>query len=146
MNLIATTSVEEAKKRLKSTPRPHIVQAQSEQFNRTLVESGLVDILILSNTTSRKDTLRAIDFGISVVLLRIAAKKRCAIGIDLEVLRALTPERQARELMRIAELIRLARTAHTTLALSGAGGIKEQKDFLQSLGASSQQATQALTF
>jgi RNase P/RNase MRP subunit p30 len=143
--MISTKNVEQAKNLIKrATERPIIVEAQDDSFNRKLLEYGKLDILLGIEKGSRKDGLRQLDSGMNEFLAKLAAKNKVAIGIDLEDLNKESKRQKALRIGRIMQNVRLCRKAKCKLKLINYKNKINAQAFLMSLGASSQQAKEAL--
>lgn len=143
--MIDTKDINEARKLIKSECKPIVIKAQNLQFNRSILESGKFDIL-LSAELSEADTLRSIGSGINNILANIATKNNIAIGIDLDEIRKLDLQRKAERLAKIRESIKTCNKEKTRLSIKGASDKTSGASLLRSLGASSQQASEALYF
>ena len=144
---INTTNVEQAKRLIKqSKEKPIIVQAQDDVFNRKLLEYGKFDILLDIEAGNRKDKLKQADSGFNHVLAVIAAKNHVALGIDLAAIVSLPKKEKARRLARIKQNLALCRKAKTKIKMLNAHDAKAAQSLLISLGASTQQAKDAMHF
>ena len=145
--MISTSNIEQAKNQIKkSKEKPLIILAQNDEFNRKLLEYGKFDILLSPESGQRARTLRNIDSGLNHVLAHIAAKNKIAIGIDMEELNKLPKKEQALRLERIIQNIKICRKAKVKIALLNWKDRKDAFSFLISLGASTQQAREAILF
>ena len=145
--MIDTTNIEQAKKLIKtSNEKPVIVLAQDDNFNRKILEYGKFDILLSVERGNRQRTLRTIDSGLNHVLAEIAAKNKVSIGIDMGEIRTLQKEEKALRLEKIKQNIKICRKAKTKLVLLGYKDEKDAFAFLLSLGASTKQAKEAISF
>ncbi|HLF53584.1 MAG TPA: hypothetical protein VI544_00210 [Candidatus Nanoarchaeia archaeon] len=148
--MISTPNIEQAKKLIKQERqkgiRPLIVQAQDDIFNRKMLENGGFDILLDIERGHKKRGIRQIDSGFNEVLARIAAKNKVSLGIDLEELRSLEKEEQAKRLERIIQNIKICRKSGARIILLNPKDKKNAFAFLISLGASTQQANEAIAF
>lgn len=142
--MIDTTNIEQAKNLIKKEEKPVIVLAQNDEFNRKILEYGKFNILLSIERGKRQRTLRTIDSGLNHVLAEIATKNKISIGIDMEELRNLEKEEKANKLEKIKQNIKICRKAKTRLALLNYKDKKDAFAFLISLGASTQQAQEAL--
>jgi len=146
MQIINTPNIEQAKKEIRnSKTKPIIVKAQNDDFDRKLLEYGKFDILIGIETEKRKNTLRQLDSGFNHILSKIASKNNINLGIDLEEVSKLEKKEKAIILARIIQNIKICRKAKTRLAILNAKDKKDAFHFLISLGASTQQAREALS-
>lgn len=144
--MINTTNFSKAKDLLKKEEKPKIVLAQNIQFNRKMLEKAEFDILLSPENHTSNTTIRNIDSGLNHVLCKIASKKGIRIGVDLENLRNLDNKKKAIILEKIIQNIKLCRKYHVQLALKGVKDKIDSQAFLLSLGASTEQASKALTF
>lgn len=142
--MITASSIEEVRKQLADSRNQRIVLAQDEKFNRAVLEHLKPSALIMNHAQQKQDTLRALDLPVNDVSARIAVKNSVAIGFDLKTLRLLSTEAQARELARIADTIALCRKTQTKLALFNTTTPESAHAFLRALGASTEQASQAV--
>jgi len=144
--MISTLNIEQAKNQIKkSKEKPIIVRAQNDEFNRKMLEYGKFDIILNIEAGNRQRTLRNIDSGFNHVLAHIATKNKIAIGIDMEELSKLEKQEQALRFERIIQNIEICRKAKTKIRLLNYKDKKDAFAFLISLGASTQQAKEALS-
>ena len=143
--MINTTNIEEAKKLLKKEETPKIILSQNDEFNRKILEHGKFDILLSPETGQRKNKIRQTDSGLNHVLAKIANKNNLAIGLNLEEIKKLEPKSKAERLSKIRQNIKICRKAKTKLAIK-TSSIEEAMSLLQNLGASTQQAKEAIVF
>ena len=146
MNIISTTNIQQAINQIKkSVTKPIIIKAQDEKFNRRILEYGKFDVILDIHETQGRDKLKQVDSGLNHVLAKIAAKNKIAIGIDLDKIRKLEKKEKALVLGRIMQNIRICRKAKTRIKLINYRDEKDAFDFLISLGASTEQAREALS-
>ena len=141
--MINTINIEEAKRLLKKEETPKIILSQNDEFNRKILEHGNFNILLSPETGQRKNKIRQTDSGLNHVLAKIANKSNIAIGIDLEEIKILEPKVKAERLSKIRQNIKICRKSKTKIAIK-TSSIIEATIFLQSLGASSTQAKEAI--
>ena len=143
--MINTTNLEQAKKQIKQEKSPIVIKAQDPEFNRKVLEYGRFNILLFpESNVVKKDKPKQLDSGLNHVLAEIATKNKVRIGIDLKDLRSMERKEKAIQLARIRQNIKICRKAKTKLALLN---IKDKKDafsLLLTLGASTQQAKEAV--
>jgi len=144
--IINIQNIEKAKKEIKKANHPIIVQAQSDNFNRKILEYGKFDILLSVESGNRRQTTRQLDSGLNHVLAKIAHNNNIAIGIDTEKIKTLSKDKKAKTLARIKQNINICKKAKTKLAIINAADKKDAFNLLLSLGASTQQAKQAVSF
>ena len=144
--MISTNNLEQAKKEIKNAKEKQIiVKAQSLEFNRKILEYGQFNILLSIESSARqKSHQRTFDSGFNHVLAKIAAKNNISIGIDLKELRSLSKEQKALALAKIRQNIKICRKAKAKISLLNAKDKKDAFSLLLSLGASTQQANQAI--
>ena len=143
--MINTTNLEQAKKQIKQEKSPIVIKAQDPEFNRKVLEYGRFNILLFpESNVVKKDKPKQLDSGLNHVLAEIATKNKVRIGIDLKDLLSMERKEKAIQLARIRQNIKICRKAKTKLALLN---IKDKKDafsLLLTLGASTQQAKEAI--
>jgi len=144
--IIDTNNLNKAREMLKKADNPKVVLAQDDEFNRKILEKAEFDILLSPERQAKKTTVKNIDSGLNHVLCRIAGKKGIAIGINLDEIRKESKKDKGNKLEKIIQNIRLCRKFKVRLAIKGAKDKIDSKSFLMSLGASSSQASQALSF
>jgi len=144
--MISTTNLQQAKNAIKKAKPPITVQAQNDAFNRKILEYGKFDILLSVETGKRKNTLRQIDSGLNHVLAKIATKNKIALGIDIKEISKLSKVEKAKRLARIIQNIKICRKAGTKLALVNITDEKNALNLFLSLGASTSQAKEAISF
>ena len=140
--MINTKNIEEAKRMIKLKDGLKIVLAQDDNFNRKILEHGNFNILLSIEIGNRKDKIRQTDSGLNHVLAKIATKNNISMGIDLNELKSLELKKKAERLSKIKQNIRICRKAKTNISIRTTNP-DEARDFLISLGASSQQAKKA---
>jgi ribonuclease P/MRP protein subunit RPP1 len=150
MKPIKETSIEKAKnqvkKLVKQKEKPIIVQAQNDSFNRKILEYGKFDILLSIESGKRKDKLRQLDSGLNHVLAKIATKNKISIGIDLEEISQLQKTQKAKRLAKIKQNIKICHKAKTKLTIVDYQDSKNAQNLLLTLGASTKQAKEAISF
>jgi ribonuclease P/MRP protein subunit RPP1 len=144
--MISETNIEKTKKAIKNSKVPIVVEAQDDNYNRKLLEYGKFDVLLSPESGSRRNTIRQIDSGLNHVLAKIATKNSVAIGIDIESISKLSKPEKAKRLAKIAQNIKICRKAKTKLAIINPVDKKDSMSLLSSLGASTQQTKQAISF
>ena len=146
--MIDAGNAEEAKKLIKKAvekgEKPIIVFAKDNEFNRKILEYGKFDILLSVEAGDRKDRLKQLDSGFNHVLGAIATKNKVALGIDIAGISKLDKKNKAIHLGRIMQNIRLCRKTKTKIKVLNFKDKKDVLSLLISLGASSQQAREAL--
>ena len=151
IQIVNTPNLEKAKKEIKNLQRENkktiIVQAQNDNFNRKILEYGKFNILLGIECGNRKNTPRQIDSGFNHILAKIAKKNDVAIGIDLNSLQKLNKTQKAIQLARIKQNIDVCKKTKTkTAVVTKKENKKQAAHLLLSLGASTTQAKQAISF
>ncbi len=147
--MISTPNIEQAKglikKAIENKEKPIIIKAQNPEFNRKILEYGKFDILLdIESTVKNKDSSKYLDSGLNHILAKIAAKNNISIGIDLKQIQSLDKKQKAIMLSKIIQNIKLCRKAKANLKLINCKDKRTAFSFLISLGASIQQAKDAL--
>lgn len=137
--IISTQNLQQAKDQIKKSSKPIIVRAQSDEFNRKILEYGKFDIL-LSLEDAKSNSIRKINSGFNHVLAKIAAKNKIALGIDMQELAQLGKKDKAQVLSKIIQNIQIARKAKCQIKVLNFTDKTNALNFLLSLGASTQQA------
>jgi RNase P/RNase MRP subunit p30 len=149
--MINITNIEKAKQEIKKAShidknKVIIVKAQSDNFNRKILEYGKFHILLSVESGLKKNKLRQIDSGFNHVLAKIAAKNQVALGLDLKEIKALPKKDKAERLSKITQNIKTCRKTNTMLVVLNSSSKKETLYFFLSLGASTKQAKEASFF
>lgn len=127
------------------------VMGRDEEFNRRVLETCKISLLV-SPERLGKDSLKQRGSGLNHVLAKIAAKNNISIVINFSSI----PEdkkQRALTLSRIIQNIKVCRKANCKIKIATFAETDEQlrnerelKSFLFSLGASSQQVSEACEF
>jgi len=141
--MINTSNLEQARKQIKQAKHPIIIKAQSDLFNRKILEYGKFDILLSVESGSRKDRLKNLDSGLNHILAKIAHKNKISIGLDLNEIKNLTKNQKAKRLAKIKQNIEICKRTKTRLLILNAKDPKDTFNLLLSLGASTKQAKEA---
>lgn len=143
--IINTSDIENAKQQLNNTKDNYIiVKAQDLGFNRKILEYGKFDLIMSIENVKEKDSLRYVNSGLNHVLTRIAAKNKISIGIDLSSVEREDKINKAKLLTKIRQNIKLCRKANIKIKTLNYKNKKDTLSLLLSLGASTQQANEAL--
>jgi len=147
MDVIKTDNINQARKEIqefKKQKKPVIVQADSEEFNRKILENKEIEIFLSPEMNTRKDSLRQQDSGLNEVLCKLAKKNDIKIGIDLTKIMSLHSSEKAEVLARIIQNIELCKRTKTQIIIYPNNFSKQEiQAFFKTLGASTQQATEA---
>ena len=145
--MIDTNDIEKAKKLIKSADdKPIIVIAKDDDFNRKILEYGKFNVLLNIEKYKSKDSLRQVDSGFNHVLSAIAAKNKISIGIDMNDIYPLNKKEKAERLARIMQNFKIFRKNNNNIKLYNFKDKKNAFSFLLSLGASTEQASKAISF
>ncbi len=146
--MINTQNLEQAKNQIRKAilenKKPIIVKAQNNEFNRKILEYGNFNILLDSHLSKQKENLKHLDSGINHVSAKIATKNKIAIGINIDEIKKLEKKEKAQVLAKIRQNIKLCRKAKTRIKLLNYKDQRNAFSFLISLGASTQQAKEAI--
>jgi len=147
MQIINTTNLNEARKqiqKLKQDKTEIIVQAQNPEFNRKILETPDVDMIIGLELHNRKERLKQRDSGLNEVLCKLAAKNNIKIAIDLIPIIKLPKIEKARVLSRISQNIKLCKRTKTKIIILPKKYSKQEiLSFFLNLKASTNQAQEA---
>lgn len=144
--MISTSNLDQARNLIKkSKEKPIIVEAQNNEFNRKILEYGHFQILLSPEKGQKRDTQKFLDSGLNSILSKIATKNNIAIGINIEEISKLDKKAKAQRLARIKQNIKLCRKAHTEIKALNFKDKIDAMNLLLSLGASTQQAKNALS-
>ena len=147
--MINTTNINQVRKQIQELKKQKnkqqiIVQAQDDDFNRKIFENKDIDIIIGLESHNKKDRLKQRDSGLNEVLCKLATKNNIKIGINLQDIKKQSPKDKAIILARIKQNIILCKRTNTKIIILGNYPKQEITSFLLSLGASTQQAKQAI--
>ena len=143
--MIITSNLNEARKqiqKLKKDNKEVVVQAQSQEFNRKIIEIKDVNILLDPHLHNRKDNLKQRDSGLNEILCKIATKNNIKIGISINKLKNQIQKNKAIILARIIQNIKLCKRTKTQIILIPTLKKQEALSFMQTLKASTNQAKQ----
>lgn len=143
--MIECKSIEELRKEVRKASKPILVKAQGYEFNLKALELN-INVLVSPELSALSSSLRQLESGWNHILAKLAAKKGIALGIDLASIKHLPKIKQAYALSLIRQNIIICRKAKTRLVVIHALDKYSAQAFLHALGASSQQAAQALAF
>src|SRR3989338_2794474 len=144
--MIDTRNIELAKQLIKKREKPPIVMAQDDHFNRKLLDYGKFDMLLSIEKGKRRKNLRQIDSGFNHVLAAIAKRNNIKLGIDLAEITALKKEDKPDRLARIMQNIKICRKFNVGLRVINYRDGRNAASFLLSLGASTKQAKESISF
>lgn len=144
--MIITDNVEKAKKLIKIERNPIIIKAQDDVFNRKIIEYGKFNILLDIESGKRKDKLKFLDSGLNEILANIAHKNRVSIGVDIESIKNMGKKDKAIRIARIKKNIVYCRKKGVKILAINYKDSKNTLSLLESLGASSHQAKESISF
>jgi len=148
LKMINTTNIEQAKKEIKKAisenKKQIIVKAQDVEFNRKILEYGNFNILLDPHFSQDKNKIKYLNSGINHVSAKIATKNKIAIGIDLNEIKKLEKKEKAQILAKIKQNIKICRKAKTRIKSLNYKDQRNAFSLLISLGASTQQAKEAV--
>ena len=131
VEIINTTKIEQAKKLIKNSKQPIMLQAQNYEFNRKILEYGKFQVLLNPKQLNH-------------ILAKTAAKNNVSVGFDLSELPTDKKEK-AQFISKLIEAIKTCRKSKTQIKLLNSKDKKDAFSFLISLGASTSQAKQAIS-
>lgn len=111
MNIIETNSPEQARKLIEKTSKNNqqvIVKGKDIEFNRKILETKNVKMLILSLSKGR-DKLKERDSGLNHILAKIAQDKNIEIAVDFSEIINSEKKEKAKILSRLKQNIMLAK-------------------------------------
>jgi len=146
MGIIDIKDIEKAKLAIRKEPKPIIIAGQDELFNRKLLEYGKFDILLSPERGMRNDGIKWLSSGMNEIMGRIAKKNKIKIGINLKEIRCLEKKEKAVRIARIRQNIKLCRKTGVKMTVVGDCNTRNALGLLMSLGASSNQAKEAISF
>lgn len=145
--MIDISNIELAKKEIKKSKSAKIiVRAQDDVFNRKILEYGKFNVLLGIESGVRKNSIRQVDSGLNHVLANIARKNHVSLGIDVRELSKLSKKEKAITLTKIKQNIKICRKAKTKFLILNYSEKRNAQDLLLSLGASTIQVKQAVSF
>lgn len=151
MQIINTLNINEARKQIqklkKEKPNEEIiVRAQSQEFNRKILETKEISVLLSPEIHNRKDKLKERDSGLNEVLCKLAAKNNIKIGIDLKEIQKLEKKQKAIIIARIMQNIMLCKKSKAEIKIINCNEKDKREAFslLLTLGASTSQAKKAI--
>lgn len=144
MTINATTIAElrNAVKKMKNK----VVQARDLQFNRAAIEQNLADILVFPAILNGQDKIKYLDSGLNLIAANIASKNKVIIAIDFSALRQLDSTNFGYSLAILRQNMKICNKAKVPLGYTNSRTGEGAKAFLRLLGASTNQASQAISF
>lgn len=145
--IINTPSLNETRKQIQKQKKDFpdkliVVQAQSPEYNRKILENSDVDVLLSPELHERKEHLKQRDSGLNEILCKLAKKNNIKIGINIQPIKNLQKEQKAIILARIIQNIQLCRKTKTPIKLIPPLSKQETLSFILTLKGSTEQAKQ----
>lgn len=121
--------INEVLKQLNKSREKRVVQGKNIEFNRKILESKKVKMLILSHKDKR-DRLKERNSGLNQVLCKLARENNITLAIDFNELREEEKKERAKILARIIQNIKLIKKFRNKLIIINR---PEDKQSLQAL-------------
>jgi len=144
--MVNTENIDEAKELIRKSRNPIIIEAKSSDFNRKILDYGKFNIISGLEYTKEKSSLKNINSGLNEILAKIAKKNDISIGIDLGKIKNLEKKEKAEVLTKIKQNIIICRKTKTKIKVLNYNNKMSASSLLFSLGASSQQVKEAVSF
>jgi len=136
--LIDNKNINEARKQINKFSGREIIAliARDDEFNRKMLETGKINILVFSELLERKDRLKQRDSGLNQVLCKIAGDNNVAVGIDFKQIAKLKEFELSSYLAKIMQNIKLCRKYQVKIVIINIHGadLIDLKSFLLTLG------------
>ena len=148
LEIINNSNLEKTKNILRKKDRKNkiAIKAQDYPYNKKILAYGKFDVFLDSHLKKTKNSLKKIDSNFNSYLSKLAKKNNISVGIDLKEIKNLKKRDKAEALTKIIQNIRFCRKNKVNISLIEVQDYLNAKAFLSSLGCSSQQIKQALTF
>lgn len=144
--MISINNLEKTKDAIKKEKHPIIIEGKSSEFNRSILEYGHFDVLLSIEAEEKKKSIRQVYSGFNHVLAKIAKKNGIALGINIEEISKLNGQEKADRLSKIIQNIKICRKSNVKIAILNCKDKRNAFSFLVSLGASTKQAKEAISF
>lgn len=117
---INTPSLNQTRKQIQSLKKQNpnaeiVIQAQTPEYNRKILENPEVNILMSPELHNRKDYLKQRDSGLNEILCKLAKKNNIKIGTNLKPITKLPKKQKAIVLARIKQNIQLCKRTKTPI-------------------------------
>lgn len=122
-----------------------IVEAKDMDYNRNVLEKKKDIIMTDLEYSNDSDSPKYLGSGLNSIMAKIAAKNRNALGIEIGRLSKLSKYQKARVLSRIRQNIVICNKSGTLIAISKVSE-EEKRAIIESLGGSTKQSSQAISF
>lgn len=144
--MINNPSIEKTKQILKNETGVKIIVAQSDEYNRKMMEYGKFDVLLGIENPERKLTLRNLDSGLNPFLASLLAKNKVSLGWDFSYIEKLEGKEKALVLAQMMQNLKICRKKKAKIVLVNCENREKGKELMKSLGSSSLQVKEALAF
>ncbi len=147
--IINTSNLNETRKQIQKQKKDFpdklvVVQAQSPEYNRKILENPDVDILLSPELHNRKNYLKQRDSGLNEVLCKLARQNNIKIGINLDKIKRLDKKQKAIVLAKIRQNIQLCKKTKTPIVFIPPLPKQETLSFMITFRGSTQQAAQKI--
>jgi len=123
-----------------------VVKCKTVEYNRQILEQKKGIILLGLESCSDNDKPKYLSSGLNSIMALTAVKNNNLIGIDLVSLKSVDKSEKAKLLARIRQNIEICRKTGTKCAIIGAKDQNEVSAFIESLGGSTKQASETISF
>ena len=137
---------------LKKSGKIIVIKARDEMFNRRAVETLKMNYLVLGLNFER-DSLKQRASGLNHVVAKEAAKKGIVFVIDYSMFANIDKKEKARQIAKVIQNIKICRKAKCSMKIASFAKSEDEKlseieakNFLFSVGASSQQVDKCFNF
>jgi len=143
--MINTKNLNEVRKeilRLKKDGKEVVVRAQDDDFNRKIIESKDVNMIVGLESRGERDYMKQRNSGLNEVLCKLAKQNDIEIGVEIDKIGKLGKVEKARVLSRVSQNIRLCkRTGAKVVLLCDSCKLSKQDimSFFTVLGGSTEQ-------
>lgn len=144
--MIDEKNIEKTKILIRKSDRPIIIKSQDDAYNRKILEYGKFDFIYDIGLSNKKSSLRNIDSGFNHVLAEIAKRNKVGICFDMANLVVLDKKTKAGKIEKIRQNIKICKKIKVKMRLLNIRDKKDAFSFMLSLGASTIQAKEAISF
>ena len=123
-----------------------VVKCKNVEYNRKILEQKKGIILLGLESCSDNDKPKYLSSGLNSIMALAATKNKNVIGIDLVSLKSAGKAEKAKLLARIRQNIEICRKTLTKCAIIGTNDKNEVSAFIESLGGSTKQANETISF
>jgi len=122
-----------------------VLEARDAAYNRIILEKNRDIILEGLEYSDSEDSPKYLNSGLNSIMAKIASKNRNILGIRTSKLAILPKRRKAIILARIGQNIRICKKANAGIAID-LEKREERSSLIESLGGSTKQSSQAISF